>query len=726
MSGLYESALPLVANVGVLAILAWFASYLRSPLLSRCEQGSLCARGLLGGAFGLAVVLVMAFPVQISDGVFGDSRGAPLLISGLVGGPVAAAVTAVIAAAGRYAAGGVGTFSGIVYIALVGALGVVFRWGLRRRGTTFPSLLQLTALAVVTSVVTSPVILLLPEASLQQALLYIWPQLSAANVLGTLVLGFLIETDSRWRRRIAEEGRRHAELVDNTVVGIVTIDQFGSIKMVNPAARGMFGYSEDELLGQNISMLMAEPDRSRHDGYLAAYDGPEGSNIVGAGREVEALCKDGSILPIHLSVSVCEVDGERLFSGVMIDVSKERQAYRELAEAKKLAEEASMAKSQFLSSMSHELRTPLNSILGFSELIATDPKVPLTAFQGEAVRHIRKGGTHLLGLIDQVLDLAKIESGDLALSIEAFDPDPILDDCRALAENMATKRDVRFIDGTVGGHLPAIRSDRMRLKQVLLNFLSNAIKYNRKGGTVTLRYEVIPDKYLRFLIADTGKGIPATYLDNLFKPFHRLGAEGGETEGTGIGLTITKDLVNAMGGNLGFETEEGVGSTFWFELPLAAEAQNQNRDGPSYPVSKDALFDAGRPPAARHRVLYVEDNPANLDLMMSIIGRLPGVDMISAHNAEFGLYLAETESPDLIMMDINLPGMDGIEALGNIRDNPVTADIPVVAISAAAMAGDIDRGLRAGFREYLTKPIHVEEVLRVVRETVIEEPKLPP
>lgn len=384
-----------------------------------------------------------------------------------------------------------------------------------------------------------------------------------------------------------------------------------------------------------------------------------------------------------------------------------------LRTAKIHAETANLAKSQFLSSMSHELRTPLNAIMGFGQLLESDPKHSLEASQQMAVHHILRGGAHLLELIDQVLDLAKIESGTLALSIEPVDAHAVIADCLVIAAAMARKKGVAVrTELPRRGALPFVKADETRLRQALLNLLSNATKYNDPGGSVTLACAVGDAGRLRFTVSDTGHGIPAEYQDKVFTPFNRLAAEGSETEGTGIGLSITRQLVELMGGTIGFSSVEGEGSTFWFEFPIVTEAERE-----SWSLDRAKRMDLDRtapielPPCT---VLYVEDNPANLQLMEMVLGRVGELTLHSAHTAEIGIDMAKAVRPDLILMDINLPGMDGLEALKILRNTPATREIPVVAVSANAMPRDIRAAEDAGFNGYITKPFNIPDVMTTI------------
>ena len=384
--------------------------------------------------------------------------------------------------------------------------------------------------------------------------------------------------------------------------------------------------------------------------------------------------------------------------------------------AKQQADAANRAKSEFLSRMSHELRTPMNAILGFAQLLHDNPREPLRPPQKEHVQQILKGGRHLLNLINEVLDLAGIEGGVVALAIEDVAPREILAECLDLARPQANRHGVALVDGAAGRELPAVRADATRLRQVVLNLLSNAIKYNRDGGRVTLGCKTTAGGMLRVSIADTGPGIPPQKQDQLFQPFRRLGAESTDIEGTGIGLTITKRLIELMDGRIGFETEVGRGSTFWIDLPLAAD-----KPAGEGAVTADQYSPTGgskKAPARGHTMLYVEDDPANRKLMAEIIGRVPNLTMVSAGSAETGLELARERPPDVIVMDISLPGASGFEALKRLREMEQTRHVPVIALTANAMPGDVARGARAGFHRYLTKPVQVEEILAAIEDAL--------
>lgn len=393
--------------------------------------------------------------------------------------------------------------------------------------------------------------------------------------------------------------------------------------------------------------------------------------------------------------------------GVYADITARKQIEQALIAARDEADRANQAKSEFLSSMSHELRTPMNAILGFSQLMEYDDTLP--GEHQDSVQEILKAGHHLLALINEVLDLAKVESGNIDLSLEPVEVCPIVDECISLVSPMADERQIRVMHTVLTG--AAVRADRMRLKQALLNLLSNAIKYNRTGGSVKLDVLSEGSDRLRIRVTDTGQGIPAWRMKELFKPFNRLDADSSGIEGTGIGLTITRRIVELMGGSVDVQSEIGVGSSFWIELPLEslpdAERGHESASGGSATRTQ-------RDGGAQHTVLYIEDNPSNIKLVAQILGRRKHIHLLTAHTPELGIELALMRHPELILLDINMPGMDGYQVLEVFKADPVTKDIPVIAITANAMPRDIERGRAAGFANYLTKPLDVERFHKVV------------
>jgi PAS domain S-box-containing protein len=387
--------------------------------------------------------------------------------------------------------------------------------------------------------------------------------------------------------------------------------------------------------------------------------------------------------------------------------SRQERMLEDLRTEKERAERASRAKSEFLASMSHELRTPLNAILGFSQLLDADPRVHED--NRDMAREIGVAGQHLLELISDLLDLARIEAGRMGIVQDAVSLSALLDDCKAMAGQLARERaiSVEFDESSCADLV--VFADRMRLKQVLLNLISNGVKYNRPGGRVHVGCAVDPaTRRLRLRVRDTGKGMPPEDLSRLFAPFERLGAERGVIQGAGIGLVISRHLARMMGGEIGVSSEIGVGSTFWIELPVPDVCMTNCPSSAKAPLE----FTLGEPKdsARAGTVLYVEDNPVNLKLMEIALSRRKEIRLITAISAEDGLEMVERERPDLILLDINLPGMDGYEALRALRERPFLSRIPVVAVTANAMKGDRERGLAAGFVDYVTKPFKVDEL----------------
>jgi signal transduction histidine kinase/ActR/RegA family two-component response regulator len=398
---------------------------------------------------------------------------------------------------------------------------------------------------------------------------------------------------------------------------------------------------------------------------------------------------------VNARLIIATIEAQKLTEQVQL-------AKAQLESAKSVAEKANLAKSEFLSSMSHELRTPLNAILGFAQLLEAGTPPP-TAVQGVRLQQIIKAGWYLLELINDILDLAVIESGKLSVLRE---PVPLIDvmrACQAMIESQAEERGIN-ISFLPFDHSWTVNADQTRVQQVVINLLSNAIKYNREYGTVEVKCSASTPERIRISIKDSGAGLSPEKLAQLFQPFNRLGQEAGGEEGTGIGLVVSKRLVDLMGGAIGVDSSVGVGSEFWIELIRDFTPQAAAGIAPPAEPAPHAREDA-----VPCTLLYVEDNPANLMLVEQIVGDHPHLRMLSARDGNLGVALARAHLPNVILMDINLPGIGGFEALKILRQDPATARIPVVALSAHAMRRDIEEGLAAGFFRYLTKPIKVKE-----------------
>jgi hypothetical protein len=398
-------------------------------------------------------------------------------------------------------------------------------------------------------------------------------------------------------------------------------------------------------------------------------------------------------------------DGSTLGAVVVSrDVTDELEVEAEMHVAVEAAEQASKAKSDFLSRMSHELRTPLNSVLGFSQLLEMDD---LPDHHGEAVGHIMRAGRHLLNLIDEVLDIARIESGNLELLLEPVAIHQVLGDAIDLAGPLAERGAITVVSDLA--RCPDschVLADRQRLLQVMLNLLSNAVKYNRTGGRVAIAVEAVSDSLVRITVTDTGNGIRAQDIDRVFEPFDRLGAESSGVEGTGVGLTLSKYLVERMGGTIGVHSTFGEGTTFTVDLATAAAPEPPARRPESPP---DELSGG-----TTLRVLHIEDNLANLELVEQVLTRSGVVELLAAMSGSLGIELARQHRPHLILLDLHLPDMSGTDLLDAMQGDPRTADIPVVVVTADATPSQIQRLRDIGVAAYLTKPIDIRELLRVV------------
>ncbi len=411
---------------------------------------------------------------------------------------------------------------------------------------------------------------------------------------------------------------------------------------------------------------------------------------------------------IVLSLNVIRLD--ELVAQVSRDVTFERTAEREITAARVTAEAADRSKTEFLSRMSHELRTPLNAVIGFGQLLELDDLGPE---QRDSVGQILSAGRHLLNLINEVLEISRIESGQLTLSVEAISLREAMRDVTDLIAPLAKEHFVRLETAGVA-QAGYVLADRQRLRQVLLNLLSNAVKYNRSGGDVTLTSETVagPDgsDHLKVMVSDDGPGIDPAMLDRVFAPFDRLGAERGGVEGTGLGMALSKSLVEAMGGRIGVESERGKGSTFWFSLPLTSPMMIAERM-PDESITLDA---AAESVVGVTTVLYIEDNPSNLRLVERALERRTGFRLIAAMLGGLGIDLAREHNPDLVLLDLHLPDISGEEVLARLRAEPATADTPIVILSAEATMKVRDRLLAMGATQYLAKPIELKELYRVI------------
>ncbi|HEY0588486.1 MAG TPA: ATP-binding protein, partial [Pseudoduganella sp.] len=411
-----------------------------------------------------------------------------------------------------------------------------------------------------------------------------------------------------------------------------------------------------------------------------------------------------------------KTEDELLVSSAIRDISGRRQIERKLLEQKLELEQASKAKDRFLASMSHELRTPLNAILGFGQLLHNE-KLPLSEQQRYAFAgNIVQAGQHLLHLINETLDLAKIEVGAVTLSLEPVALDDLLHEASKMIEAMADARQVTVYLSEPHGLF--VKADRIRLRQIVLNLLTNAVKYNSKGGHVWIACGAGDPGRAWLAVRDDGPGLSGEQMAGLFQPFNRLGQEGGSEEGSGIGLVLSKRLAELMNATIGVTSSVGQGSTFTVELE-ATEPQRLPRE--------DEQGNAAPPTAARAQhgkpmLLYVEDNPANLRLVQEIVKLHLDVDLLSATDGNSGVAMAREYLPDVILMDMNLPGISGREAQRQLRKDAATREIPIIALSANAMPMDVEAALEAGFFRYLTKPLNISDFLEVVGEALEQSP----
>ncbi|WP_229423096.1 PAS domain-containing hybrid sensor histidine kinase/response regulator [Telluria aromaticivorans] len=582
-------------------------------------------------------------------------------------------------------------FEALVYKAVRGIEDIYELTYIRADGTRFPALVSVTALRG-----------------------------ARDEVIGFLLIG----TDNTARKQVEAEQEMLDQrlrdqqfytrsLIESNIDPLITTDPCGIISDVNHQMEMLTGRTRDELIGAPFRSCFTEPQRS--DEAIA--------RVLQEGKvrnyELTVLACDGKQTVVSFNATTLH-DRDHKLQGVFAaarDVTERKQFEHALQEtnvelhaAREAADKANLAKSDFLSSMSHELRTPLNAVLGFAQLMGSEVPPP-DPRQQRSIDQILKGGWYLLRLINEILDLTMIEAGKVTMSQESMSINEVLQDCKGMIEPQATKRGI-------GMSFPSpdnvfyVHADRTRIKQVMINLLSNAIKYNGLGGNVIVQCANSGTDRVRISVKDTGAGLSAEQLAQLFQPFNRLGQHDSVEEGTGIGLVVTRQLVELMGGRIGVDSIVDVGTVFWVEFAASAPPtlllDNIDEDSlERRPVVPQALGD-------QPTLLYVEDNPANLALVEQLIARRGDLKLLTAIDAHLGIELARAYLPDVILMDINLPGMSGYGALKRLREDPLTAHIPVLALSANAVPRDIEKGLEAGFFRYLTKPIRVHEFMNAL------------
>jgi PAS domain S-box-containing protein len=495
---------------------------------------------------------------------------------------------------------------------------------------------------------------------------------------------------------LAVSTEKSRAIFDAAVDSIIVIDENLKIVEASPSSDSTFAFSREQTEGRMALDFVHPEDRGL---ILEALERGFTDDEVMKVR-FRGLHTDGRWVMIESRGRVLRDEEGEPTGAVIIsrDVSESVEAQRALEQAKVEAEQANIAKSEFMSRMSHELRTPLNSVLGFAQILQMEMESPSEL---EMIGYIVRSGGYLLELINEVLDISRVESGSIGVSLELVSIDALVAECMDLVAGDAADAGVAITDQCGGAGL--VRADPQHLKQVLVNLLSNAIKYNHAGGTVSLSC-VEEAGRVRLRVTDSGPGVAPHLHDRLFAPFDRLDADAKGIEGTGLGLALSKGLMEAIGGSLGVESEPGEGSTFWIELPLATTSTNFAE---ADPVTSPADSNAAR--AAT--VLYIEDNIGNVRLLERLMVHRPNIHLITSLQGREGFELAKQHRPDLILLDVHMPDLSGYEVLELLRDDETTASIPVVMLSADASHEQIQRFRDAGARDYLTKPLDLQSFL---------------
>jgi PAS domain S-box-containing protein len=534
----------------------------------------------------------------------------------------------------------------------------------------------------------------------------------AGGLVGAALAVAVAEILAR-RRRYAEElvVKRTHELREReaTLAALFTaspdalqiVDADGIIRMASPTMGEQLRGDPSDYVDRAVSEFVHPDDLDRvNEAFRRVLEG----EMVRANVEYRARTANGEWTFLDSQLALLPADGVHAAAVVAgtRDVTERTRLLHDLELARVSAEEANRSKNEFLSRMSHELRTPLNAVLGFAQLLDMEAT---SASEREASAHIIKAGQHLLALIDEVLDIARIETGHMLLSVEPVNVAEVITEVLALTRSIAAERGIQIPTTAAAGCGCFVRADRQRLKQVLLNLVVNAIKYNRDGGAVAIGCDQSAAGMIQLSVTDTGAGIDAADLERLFTPFERLGAEQSSVEGTGLGLALSKRLVDVMGGSIGVRSQPGRGSSFWIELEITAS-----------PVVEPAFETtaATTPEGQRRTVLYIEDNLSNVQLVERILQRRPHVELLVAMQGQLGLELARQHHPDLVLVDLNLPDLDGETVLRRLRAEPEMRNVPVVVLSADATPGQVARLRSAGADDYVTKPLDVARFLRLV------------
>jgi PAS domain S-box-containing protein len=502
-------------------------------------------------------------------------------------------------------------------------------------------------------------------------------------------------------KRLAASMQANQLLMDNSRDVICSLDAQGHFLSTSAACRRLWGYEEEELIGRCYLALVHPDDR------LSSKEMEEstrcGEKVTGFVNR--CLRKDGTIVDVLWSASWSEAE-EILFC-VASDVTERQRIERELREAKEIADRANRAKSEFLSRMSHELRTPLNAILGFGQLLQRQEPMPA---QRPHLHYILSAGRHLLKLIDEVLDISRIETDRMQLSLEPVSVNLAFKEAIHLIKPLANEHSVHVFSPPEEETDVFVLADNQRLQQVLLNLLNNGVKYTPAGGAVMLECGSHDDT-VRLVVHDTGIGIASDKLERVFTPFDRLGVEQSGIEGTGLGLALSKSLVHAMQGRIGVESRPGEGTSVWLEFSRAnspLSTLTQEREATPAPRLSETL--------QQRSILYIEDNLSNLTLVQELLKQVGSIQLLSAMQGRIGLDLARQHTPDLILLDLHLPDMSGAQVLTELQSSEVTSCIPTVIVSADATAGQLERLMEAGARDYITKPIDIARFYHVVEE----------